>query len=183
MRELIWKNPPKFNFGLYVAHREWRWFIMRRSSTGLLVARQLYHGTIDNMAQKLYMSNFIIRLTEFVRQMLQEVELVSPKSQEEILEKYRQCTPASKTKSRKATKISSNPTATETRTKPSDTDTQNEEKGPRGTHNENKENQSPNYESKTFGQRNLALSSVSSLSYCVAVLLNDCSCLTTSLGP
>jgi hypothetical protein len=162
MTELIWKNPPKFNFGLYVAHTEWRWFIMRRSSTGLLVARQLYHGTIENMAQKLYMSNFVIHLTEFVRQMLQEVELVSPKSQEEVLERYRQCTPASKTKSKNTTKTTSNPTSTGTQSKPSGNDTQGEKKGPRGVRNEGKENKSPNYESKTFGQRNLALSSVSS---------------------
>jgi hypothetical protein len=64
------------------------------------------------------------------------------------LEKYRQCTPASKTKSRNTTKTTSNPTSTGTRSKPSGKDTRSEKKGPRRVHNEDKENQSPTWTKK-----------------------------------
>lgn len=118
MMELIWSNPPKFNFGIYISHTEWRVFIMQREGSHMWVPRLIFHEYVDNHTKKIYAAHFIFVLTDYVKEQLSAVKLVSPQRQEEILDEFRQRAAKSTTIESKALQPTTKPSKTTT-TKPS----------------------------------------------------------------
>lgn len=90
MMELVWENPPKFNFGFYTGEKQWRWYIMRRTGDNTVFARKMFLGKVTNWSERLYMATFVSRLLHFIKQQLSAVRVGSVERQEAILAQFRE---------------------------------------------------------------------------------------------
>lgn len=85
--ELIWQNPPKFNFGYYLVDEFWHFYIMRRDSvTKKLVVRLLFAYEAKTLMQHLFIGTVCFRLGKYINEELSKVRVVDEGRQQTILE-------------------------------------------------------------------------------------------------
>ena len=82
--ELVWSNPPTFNFGFYVAHNKWRIYIMRRVGQELKVCC-LFSCKAETVLDRLLVGTICCRLADYTLQELRSMVVKTERERQDIL--------------------------------------------------------------------------------------------------